>query len=112
MPHWKVDAETRACWNSYPVRIVGLRMSLCHGKTTLLVRSMEGGFVTANCAECGNKDNLSEQGFFDLGLWVSCPRCTKRMKSGIIDQKNYGFSCQDCEIHLRLADLLPLWSDV
>src|SRR4051794_2367239 len=42
-------------WKSYPVRVCGPRPSACHGKPTLLVQSMAGGFVSANCCECGEK---------------------------------------------------------
>jgi NAD-dependent SIR2 family protein deacetylase len=45
---------------------------------------MEGGFVSANCSECGAKDksNVTLDDVRDLNLWVSCPKCKSRMAAG------------------------------
>ena len=111
MSLWKLDTDTRVAWDSYLVRVVGPHESECHGKPTLLVRSMPGGFVTANCSECGERRRLNDHEFRDLGLWVACPQCKKRMHPVVIDN-NYAYSCHDCEWEVRLSDLLPPWSSL
>jgi NAD-dependent SIR2 family protein deacetylase len=72
---------------------------------------MEGGYVTTNCAECGKQEFLSEQEFLELGLWASCPSCKKRMKPEMIE-KNYGYSCLNCQCKVLVSDLLPSWEDL
>src|SRR5579883_963001 len=102
-------------WKGYPVRLLGPRMSECHGEPTLLVQSMPGGFVTANCSACGKKYTLKEHEFRRLQLWISCPRCKRQMSpdrlSRINSQAsgNYGYVCSKCQIYVLLTDLLPRW---
>ena len=107
-------------WKSYPVRVRGPRPSECHGSPTLLVQSMAGGFVSANCSECGKKHLLGRADFFSLFLWVSCPRCRRQMESEMLPRikrasrlaANYGYKCARCRIYILLADLLPHWEDL
>lgn len=77
---------------------------------------MEGGFVTADCADCGQKakTTLSYKEFLDLKLWVSCPKCLKQMKSCWVTKKeqNYGYECEQCQIDIWLSDLLPDWRQI
>ena len=112
MRHSEFDNQTSSGWKSYPVRIMGPRVSRCHNKPTLLVQSMQGGFVTANCSECGEKTNLSFYEFRELQLWVSCPQCRKRMSQYITKEENYGYQCSSCAIYIWLADLLPYWHEL
>lgn len=98
-------------WKSYPIRIVGPRTSRCHGQPTLLVQSMKGGFVSANCPECGGKDTFSESEFVNLGLWVSCPFCAERMVPQMV-AKNYAFVCNSCSRYTKLAAMLPSWEEL
>lgn len=110
--------EVRSAWQSYPVRILGPKLSRCHQTNTILVRSTPGGFVTANCSKCGKRDTLDEAGFRGLDLWVSCPTCGKRMTADLLPnlpkipekERNYGFACASCSRYLWLADLLPDWN--
>jgi len=67
-----VEENIRAIWKKYPVRISGLKDSRCHGKPTVLVQSMDGGFVTHNCPERDGYESLPEMDFRRLGLWVAC----------------------------------------
>ncbi len=107
-----VDARTRDFWKSYPVRISGHSISECCGKPTLLVQSMEGGFVTRNCPQCGSRTTLTHDAFFnEIDLWVACPDCKQPMKRDMID-KNYGFVCEPCDVAILLAALLPRWEDL
>jgi endogenous inhibitor of DNA gyrase (YacG/DUF329 family) len=111
MIHYTYDPKTVDGWKSYPVRVRGLKPSQCHNKTTLLVQSMEHGFVTANCSQCGKKSFLSSEDFEDLHLWVSCPKCGKRMRLDIQDD-NYSYACDNCRLYIWLAQLLPRWEDL
>jgi Bacterial RNA polymerase, alpha chain C terminal domain len=109
-------------WKSYPVRVHGPRLSTCHNATTLLVQSMKGGFVTANCSVCWRKDVLKWQEFRNLPLWVSCPNagCRRRMHPHQLSRIsgnaqlacNYGYACSECRLYILLADILPPWEDL
>lgn len=52
MREYKYDNQQIDNWKTYPVRIVGNHLSDCHQSPKLLVQSMEGGYVTANCSIC------------------------------------------------------------
>lgn len=106
-----IDETIREIWKIYPLRLSGLSHSRCCGQPTVLVQSKEGGFVTRNCSECGQFDTLPEAVFKRLSLWVACPLCQAPMKSGLLFS-NYGYQCKNCDIGVRLADLLPRWSDI
>lgn len=116
----RYSAAVMAGWKSYPVRIPGPRMSICHDAPTLLVVSMEGGFVTANCSDCGKGHSVSQNEFLGLGLWVSCPICRHQMEPQKLSQElagrkyagNYAFVCRPCSQFSLLADLLPHWEDL
>jgi hypothetical protein len=108
----KLRPEVRDMWKMFPIRIQGNSTSPCCKQPTLLVQSMEGGYVTRNCSECGKKQPLSNSAFLDeLNLWVACPVCKRRMQPGIFD-KNYGFGCDTCNGWLKLSDLLPWWEEI
>lgn len=93
------------------IRLAGPNRSYCHNAKTLLVQSMKGGFVTANCSECGKSSTLRESDFFALDLWVSCAKCRSRMESAKI-WSNYGFRCPRCNWSCELASLLPNWDEL
>jgi len=113
LSHYSWSPETRQAWKSYPVRVVGPSPSGCCQQRTLLVQSMEGGFVTANCSKpgCNNKAYLSWDQFEALNLWVACPECRAGMLAAMVEM-NYVYTCAGCGIYIRLADLLPYWTDV
>ena len=113
MQRWEYPPDLVEAWRCYPVRIVSPSVSACCGKLALLVCSMSGGYVTANCSQCGKPGTLSEANFKALRLWVVCPRCGKPMEPGYVPpkQQNYGFRCEDCQLCMWLSDLLPRWQD-
>lgn len=112
MRQFPSDPEIEKIWKIYPVRIPGQSISRCHNEQTVLVQSMDGGFVTRNCPQCGNKDDTLPRYVFEkLDLWVACPQCKTRMAPEIVD-KNYAFTCRGCDLYVRLADLLPRWNDL
>ncbi len=112
MRQYQVDPRVREMWKIYPVRIEGRSTSTCHGQPTLLVQSMEGGFVTRNCPVCGRSQTVPEEVFLkDLDLWVACPECKQRMLRRVI-LKNYALVCERCDVFVKLAELLPHWSDL
>ena len=54
---------------------------------------------------------LSYSGFFDLPIWINCPRCRHKMKHSKV-RSNFGFVCHSCDYSCELASLLPEWVDV
>ena len=106
------DKNTCDGWKSYPIRItLDNRVSQCCSQPVVLVQSMEGGYVTANCFRCGKKDTISENEFKGLRLMVSCPECKDIMLPGVIE-KNYSYYCESCQLYIRLSDLLPYWTEL
>src|SRR5437868_734518 len=95
-----VDEAIREIWRKYPVRISGLKESKCHGRLTVLVQSMEGGFVTRNCPDCGAYETLPEADFRRLGIWVACPDCREPMTVGRVPNSNYGYICDRCKNYI------------
>lgn len=93
------------------IRIQGPRISRCCNAPTLLVQSMSGGFVTANCSECGQKSGLRRDEFYDLNVWVSCPECRTRMDPAILN-KNYGYKCGKCSWNAELSSMVPQWDEI
>jgi len=76
---------------------------------------MQGGFVTANCSRCGKRGTLSSDEFKGLGLWVSCPECRGEMTPDIEAPPsggNYVFTCEKCDLFIRLSEILPHWEDL
>jgi len=112
MREYSVNPNIREMWRKYPVRLWGLSNSSCCDLPTVLVQSMDGGFVTRNCPKCGEKELLPEVDFKSLGLWVACPECKKPMVAGRLPLSNYGYICEDCDLGIKLADLLPRWTDL
>lgn len=94
-----------------PLRLKGPSPSPCCAWPSLLVRSMDGGFVTRNCMKCWRPTTLSNYDFFyRLSCVVACPECGQEMYREFID-KNYGFVCHDCDLGIQLADVVPRWND-
>jgi len=112
MREFPIDSKVREMWKLYPLRIPGRPLSSCCQTQTVLVQSMEGGFVTQNCSKCGKNTSLGKQEFYNLHLWVACPECKQQMKPAIITNNNYGYECQKCQLSIKLASLLPRWSDI
>ncbi len=93
------------------LRIVGPHQLSCCRKPTLLVQGSKGGFVNANCSQCGRSRTLKWNEFLALDLWVSCPKCRIRAEAGKVDG-NYGFRCPECNWRCYLASLLPMWDEL
>ena len=106
------DSATLRAWKSTPLRVNGPGRSSCCSWPTVLAQSMQGGYVTANCTKCGRKNTLSNADFLNrVELNVACPECGQRMYRDFID-KNYGLICCECQTGIRLADILPHWSQI
>lgn len=115
----RFDASMLTGWKSYPVRLCGPTRSKCHDKPTILTQVARGGFVTANCSECGKDDILTHSEFDSMALWVGCPKCKRAMEREMVVHipgkrraANYGLVCRGCRIYFLLADILPDWEDV
>ena len=110
---YPIDERIIEMWKVYPVRIFGHSISRCHEKPTILVQSMQGGYVSRNCSECGSPTTLPADVFLQkLDLYVACPSCRARMDAEILFNKNYGYTCRACKICIDLASLLPKWTDL
>ncbi len=110
---YPIDENIVRMWKNFPVRISGHSTSRCCHKPTILVQSMQGGYVSRDCPECGNPTTLPEEVFLEkLDLYVACPICRARMVAEILFNKNYGYTCQACKIYIDLASLLPKWTDL
>src|SRR5688572_7180887 len=107
-----ISAHVRDLWKTFPLRVEGKSVSGCCGEPTLLVQSMDGGFVTRNCSKCGAHTTLPNRAFFnDLDLWVACPQCRSRMSPDMVE-KNYGYVCHGCDLAILVASILPFWEDL
>ncbi len=73
---------------------------------------MKGGFVTRNCPDCNSPSTLPNHVFEELDLYIACPECRIKMESKILDDKNYGYVCEDCKISIALYDILPRYEDL
>jgi endogenous inhibitor of DNA gyrase (YacG/DUF329 family) len=74
---------------------------------------MSGGYVSRNCPECGSPTAVPAEVFLEqLDLYVACPICKMRMPPEILVNKNYGYTCETCQIYIDLASLLPKWTDL
>ena len=115
MRRYTYDPQRAEPWRDYPILLVVPGRSRCCDQPRVLVLSMEGGFVRANCTGCNrNSDNGVNQAVFERlaeGLWVRCPECGGRMRAdtGCDGSKNYGFACGHCALFIWLGDLLPRW---
>ncbi len=108
-----IDPKIREIWRLFPLRLPGRSESWCCRMPTILVQSMSGGFVTRSCSRCGKKETLPEAVFLgELDLWVACPKCRLRMAPRVLEDKNYGYACEDDQLIIRLCDLLPRWEDL
>ena len=85
---YPIDEAVTKIWKSYPIRISGHSISGCCAKPTILVQSMQGGFVSRNCSMCGNSTTLPEAVFLEkLELYVACPKCKSRMVAEVLFNK-------------------------
>lgn len=107
-----VGPDTQQMWRAFPLRIPGGSKCASCQEDTILVQSMTGGFVTRNCPRCNRPGTLPFKTFKQLGLWVACPRCKRRMVALELPDKNYGFACGACDIGIPLFSLLPFYADL
>jgi predicted Zn finger-like uncharacterized protein len=112
MTELPLDDSVTEVWKSFPLRITDGSKSECCGFPVVLVQSMDGGFVTRNCPSCSARYSLSDDSFRALAIWVACPRCRLPMEAGRLPYSNYGYLCQSCQVSIRLASLLPRWTDI
>ena len=110
---WRYVYDENICngWKSYPLRLIINRVSKCCRKWLVLVQSMGGGYVTANCFKCGTKEPLTFEEFDRLPFIFCCPKCKQEMEPKVVE-KNYCYICQVCDLYIRFADLLPNWNEL
>ncbi len=107
-----LSPDIRNFWKAFPLRIPGGSQCSDCGQDTVLVQSMNGGFVTRNCPKCNKPTTLPSSVFEGLDLWVACPQCKDRMESSTLPDKNYGYVCQACVVGIPLHAILPRWEDL
>ena len=90
-----------------PLILYARRLSKCHGARCLIVRSREGGFVSRDCIECGEAEYIRLKDFPE----VNCSRCKVRFEVSLADKMNYFFVCSSCGKQMKIADIVPPWSD-
>ena len=112
MRRYEYNPESTNGWRSYPIRLTVTGKSGCCKETKILVQSMDGGFVTANCTKCGKQDTVSHSEFEALDVWISCPECQQKMASQKVAYSNYGYTCERCDLYVLLGDLLPKWDEI
>ena len=82
-------------------------LSRCCRKTSIIVRSRDGGFVTQNCIECEKPYSISISELPDL----KCDYCGTNLSISFEDGKNYFYRCNKCNQFWKLADRVPHWSE-
>lgn len=112
MRMFSLDPTVRINWRAYPVRVPGGSLCPTCRTETVLVQSLDGGFVTRNCPSCDHFSTVPEAVFRQLELWVACPACRRRMEPTVLADRNYGYLCANCDGGLRLCELLPRYQDL
>lgn len=120
MRRYVPSTEVLAACKRHPIRVWIPTPSRCCHQPRIIVQSLEGGFITANCANCGKHDTLGNTEFAELGesLWVSCPECRAKMSAELVPdgsgyaKRNYGFVCAKCQLYLWLSDLVLRWEEL
>lgn len=94
-------------WESFPKKDIYLeRISRCHSTWLVVVRSKDGGYVTANCNKCGKQDTVRREDFDNIRYKCPCPVCQVPMKPTMLEM-NYCYKCDLCDLFVWLADLVP-----
>lgn len=92
------------------VIIVSLSRSRCCGAFSLLVGSRQGGFISQDCLQCGNRS--AHVGSMDIPD-LDCDDC---QAAGVIVVRvlydDYWYECTSCRNRWRLFDILPFWSEL
>lgn len=82
--------------------------SACHGSQWRITRSRTGGFLSKNCEACGKPSRVGPR---ELPV-QACLFCGKAMVAYIGHDKNYWYSCLDCDADYRIADFVPYWDQL
>jgi len=95
-------------WKSNPLRVF-IPCRKCGKDTAELYQQLEGGLIKARCFECNNPLQPFSKDDFKFLPPYPCPECGKEMKPEQlkIDYANACYTCKDCDVYIRLADLLP-----
>ena len=85
----------------------GKRTSTCHGKPTVIVKSKQGEYVTANCTKCGDADHVDIEALPD---YFFCPVCDKPVER--VKRTKSMFECKRCQIKWELHTIVPEWKEL
>ena len=101
-------------WKNYPIRLTDDSSCRQCGKPVFLAQVLDGGLVWRCCSDCSWKEKLPENVFFGgLNLWVSCPKCQRRMGATYLkdnqksEKGNYGFFCNKCGAGVEFINCYP-----
>lgn len=90
-----------------PIRVV-IQCRKCKEESAELYQYLPHGLIQTKCSACG-KDNWFNMAEFKLLPPPPCPECHKEMKPEQLkeDGMNACYTCRDCDLYIRFADLLP-----
>ncbi len=88
-----------------PFCLSPVTLSACCLAEAVFVLSRTGGFVTKNCTKCKRTGYAREEDFPSL----EC--CGEGVTVRLID-KDYYYKCQNCLSKVRVADIVPKWSEL
>jgi hypothetical protein len=92
-----------------PIRVViPCRKRKCGKESAQLYQLLSGGLIHTRCSACGKDNPFYKEDFEFLPPYL-CPECHKEMKPEQLkeDGMNACYTCRDCCLYIRLADLLP-----
>ena len=80
----------------------------CGEKSAKLYQLLSGGFIHTRCSACGADNSFYKEDFEFLPSYL-CPECHGQMKPEQLkeDGMNACYTCRNCDLYIRLADLLP-----
>ncbi len=92
--------------------LFGTPCPCCKGPRQL-VRSRSGGLVTQNCLNFGHCDQCKRPGKLLLEQLPKrhCEKCRARLVPLIL-QKTYWYKCEACQTFIKLASIVPHWSEL
>ena len=117
MTRWTNGGNVLDGQQTLPLRIEIPEIEGCHDRPRILVRSMPGGYVTANCERCRSKRDVAFEAITHIKISASCPGCRANMTVARIPSStssigNYGLKCTACDVYVWLSDLVPDWTDL
>lgn len=109
---YPLNQTGRNIWRASPIRIPGGKDCYNCDIPTVIVQSMDGGYVTRNCPRCHSSSSVPEKVFRSLPILVACPECGVHMQPRTLPDHNYGYVCDRCDVQIPLFELVPHYSEL